>query len=1151
MTRPKTTVMILAATLALSVWVVDAWLDSVLFSGQGTWELLIHPPAHKLYLRILLSACFLLFGGFAAFVADRLKQAGKNARQVEDRLRATLDSIDEAVIAMDTGGFIRRMNPKSQELTGWSLAEARNRHITEVLRLYNARTKAPCPDPAQKVLQEGSIQGIANHTLLVSREGEEYHIADSASPIRDEHGCMTGVVMVLRDMSEEYTASLLTRKRLELADYSTLHSLDQMITYAVDEITDLLNSPIGFFHILAEDENELSRQHWSSATLREYCRTPGCTGHAPAQGAGVWADCLREKKPVIHNDYRSLPHARDLPEGHPEMVRQLLVPVLRENRVVAVFGAGNKPTEYTERDREIAAFLADVTWGAFKRRQAEEREYHLTRVLDALRKVNRLITAEKDRSRLIQEACNRLIETRGYHCAWILLLDASGGISLFAEAGISREFPLFLHRLERGEHFYCVHTTLRQAEILVVHDPTVTCPDCPLAVKHTTWATMTIRLEHEKEIYGVLGVSMDRSFAQYAEEWNLFREVAADISFALYSLDLEEEHRHAEEALRESERQLSTLMDNLPGMAYRCRCDPEWTMEFISRGCLELTGYASSDFVENHKRAYADVISDQDRNEVHRIVQEAVRQKSPLEVEYRIMTADGGEKHVWQKGGCVSSGNQDPCLEGFITDITEKKRAEDALRRQEEHLRAILQANPDPLVVYDHQGHPQYINPSFTRVFGWTVDELLGRKVPFVPEDQVDKTLARIQDIFHTGEPVQFDTTRWTKDGRLLDIRVSAALINPAGKENSGLVVNLTDITERKSMEKKLEHMSLYDALTGLYNRAFFEEEMRRLGTRRSSWVAIVVCDVDGLKLINDTLGHSKGDELLRATANTLRSCFRTGDIAARIGGDEFAVLLPDADEGTVRVRCEQIHAEVARSHQLNPELGLSVSVGFAASKDPNEGMRALFKRADDAMYKQKLQQSRNSRNETVQALITTMEARDRVTEGHAGRLEDFALQMGRSLGLPGERMNDLRLLARFHDLGKVGVPDCILFKPGPLTQEEFEEMKRHCEIGHRIALSTSYLGPIADFILKHHEWWDGRGYPLGLSGEEIPLECRILAVVDAYDTMTNERPYKGAMPQQEAIRELWHYAGAQFEPELVELFTRIVQEGGDEESGK
>jgi HD-GYP domain-containing protein (c-di-GMP phosphodiesterase class II) len=148
---------------------------------------------------------------------------------------------------------------------------------------------------------------------------------------------------------------------------------------------------------------------------------------------------------------------------------------------------------------------------------------------------------------------------------------------------------------------------------------------------------------------------------------------------------------------------------------------------------------------------------------------------------------------------------------------------------------------------------------------------------------------------------------------------------------------------------------------------------------------------------------------------------------------------------------------------------------------------------------------------------------------------------MGRSLGLSEERLNDLQLLARFHDLGKVGIPDSILFKPGPLTREEFQEMKRHCEIGHRIALSLTDLAPIADFILKHHEHWDGRGYPLGLSGEDIPLECRILSIVDAYDTMTSERPYKGSVSHEDAIAELKRCAGTQFDPELVERFVALM----------
>ena len=171
------------------------------------------------------------------------------------------------------------------------------------------------------------------------------------------------------------------------------------------------------------------------------------------------------------------------------------------------------------------------------------------------------------------------------------------------------------------------------------------------------------------------------------------------------------------------------------------------------------------------------------------------------------------------------------------------------------------------------------------------------------------------------------------------------------------------------------------------------------------------------------------------------------------------------------------------------------------------------------------------------------LEARDIITQGHSHRTEKLAVKLAQMMNMNQRQIDDIKLLAMFHDIGKVGVPDHILFKKGPLTYNERLKMQRHTEIGHRIAVSSPELAHISDWILLHHEWWDGNGYPLGIEGEEIPLECRILAVVDAYDAMTKDRPYRSAMRHEEAIAELKRCAGTQFDPSLVELFLKALEE--------
>ncbi|MBK5247003.1 MAG: diguanylate cyclase [Peptostreptococcaceae bacterium] len=342
---------------------------------------------------------------------------------------------------------------------------------------------------------------------------------------------------------------------------------------------------------------------------------------------------------------------------------------------------------------------------------------------------------------------------------------------------------------------------------------------------------------------------------------------------------------------------------------------------------------------------------------------------------------------------------------------------------------------------------------------------------------------------------------------------------------------------------KEISYISYHDFLTGLYNRTYFEEAKLRLDTPRQLPISIIMGDINGLKLINDGFGHSKGDGVLIEVAKILKNCCRKEDIISKIGGDEFGILLPKTDSQSAQQICNRIY-DTCKGFVLNgSSIYPSISLGHATKNIETEMMDGIFMAAEEAMYRHKLLESRSAHSSILASIKAIMFEKSQETEEHAARMVQLSKSIGLAMSLSEDQLNELELSATLHDIGKMGVDSKILSKLGKLSDEEWVEMRKHPEVGFRIAQATSELIPIADYILCHHERWDGKGYPQGLIGEQIPLLSRIVAIADSFDAMTNDRTYRSAMTKGEAIEEIRRNSGTQFDPDISQLFLNIISE--------
>ncbi|WP_069998494.1 PAS domain S-box protein [Cellulosilyticum sp. I15G10I2] len=564
---------------------------------------------------------------------------------------------------------------------------------------------------------------------------------------------------------------------------------------------------------------------------------------------------------------------------------------------------------------------------------------------------------------------------------------------------------------------------------------------------------------------------------------------------------------------------------------------------YLSPGFKKMFGYSDQE-LPNSLEAWQRLIYAEDLENMLQCLNRHINSlgETPFYNEVRCKHKDGSTMWVISAGHIVESDENIPLrMAGCHINITERKELERSLEEERGLLKATMLSMGDGIISVDINEKVKMMNPIAEKLTGWTQADAYGKSFEevfnIINEHTREKCENPVRKVLETGQNMEIvkHTLLVSKDGTERPIEDSLAPIKNEEGNIKGVVLVFRDFTEKKEKQEAIKYLSFHDQLTGLYNRRFFEEELIRLDAEKNLPLTLVMLDVNGLKLINDAFGHLIGDKILQRAAAIMRRACRADDIISRIGGDEFVILLPKTTSKEAEWIMNAISIETPK--EKIESINLSISYGWATKETPDQKMTDIFKQAEDHMYRQKLSESKSMRYKTIDIIISTLHNKTLREKQQAERVSQFCEAIARALNLSEEEIRELRTAGLMHDIGKIAIDISILDKPRLLNAAERSEIERHSEIGYQILRSINEFTRLAEFVLAHHERWDGRGYPRGLKGEEIPIGARIIAIADAYDAMTSERPYREQLSQEEAIEELRKNAGSQFDPEIVKAF--------------
>ncbi|NLG04571.1 MAG: diguanylate cyclase, partial [Clostridia bacterium] len=355
-----------------------------------------------------------------------------------------------------------------------------------------------------------------------------------------------------------------------------------------------------------------------------------------------------------------------------------------------------------------------------------------------------------------------------------------------------------------------------------------------------------------------------------------------------------------------------------------------------------------------------------------------------------------------------------------------------------------------------------------------------------------------------------------------------------------GSLLVFNDITQEHELMENLEYSAIHEQLTGLYNTSYYNQQMKEFEKDENMPLAIALWNINGLKMMNDFYGNERANQAVKVVAKCIKRGLHEGDIAIRMYGDETMVIMKNTFEKEAVSRMNKI----SRWIHSNKDAGFYISAefGVAVKMIATDSIEECLTSARNTMYQKKMLNQDSVRSSILNSLKSSLRESDFETEQHAERTSTMAIELGKRLGLDDRELGELSLVSVLHDIGKLSIPDNILQKAQKLDDEEWEIMKNHTIKGYELAKISPELEGIADAILHHHEKWDGTGYPSGLREEEIPLNSRIITVVDSFDVMTHDRPYHTAITVKQAKEKLIQCAGTQFDPMIVKTFLQMLE---------